>query len=105
MSLIGLKRNDHVLALSGRDAGKKGKILKIFPKASRAIVEGLNMVSEHQRPTNSNPKGGIIRREGPIHLSNIQLLCPRCSKPTRIQHSLLADGSKKRTCKKCKEII
>ncbi len=102
---IGLKKNDNVLALSGRDCGKKGKILKIFPKSDRAIVEGVNMVSEHQRPTKDNPKGGIIRREGTIHLSNIQLVCPRCSKPTRIQHSVLADGSKKRTCKKCKEII
>ncbi len=102
---IGLKKNDHVLTLSGRDSGKKGKILKIYPKSHRAVVEGINMVSEHQRPTQTSPKGGIIRREGTIHLSNIQLVCPRCSKPTRIQHSVLADGSKKRTCKKCKEII
>lgn len=105
MSVIGLKRSDQVVALTGRDAGKKGKILKIFPKAYRGIVEGINMVSEHQRATRDNPKGGIVRREGTIHLSKLQLVCPKCAKPARISHTILADGTKKRTCKRCKEII
>ncbi|MBI4430743.1 MAG: 50S ribosomal protein L24 [Candidatus Omnitrophica bacterium] len=105
MSAIRLRKSDQVVAVGGRDAGKKGKVLKILPNRYRAIVEGICMVTEHQRPTRDNPKGGVIRREGTVHLSNLMLVCPRCAKPTRISHTILADGSKKRTCKRCKEII
>jgi len=105
MSTIRLQRNDHVVTISGRDRGKKGKVLKIFPKSLRAIVEGMNMLTKHQRPTRDNPKGGMIRREGTVHISNLKFVCPRCNKSTRVGYTMLADMTKKRICKRCKEIV
>jgi large subunit ribosomal protein L24 len=100
-----LKKNDTVAVLTGRDRGKKGKILKLYPEKKSAIVEHVNMVKKHMRRTQSNPKGGIIQREGLVKISNLMLVCPRCSKTTRVAYMLLTDGSKKRMCRKCKEII
>lgn len=105
MNTIRLKRHDQVVAITGRDRGKKGKILKIFPDSNRAIVEGVNLVTKHQRATRDNPKGGIIRRESSIHISNLQLVCSRCGKPARVGFSILADQTKKRMCRRCKEIL
>ena len=100
-----LKKGDLVTVLTGKERGKKGKILKVFPEDNRVIIEGLNFVKVYTRPSQQNPKGGIAQVEGRLHYSNIQLVCPRCSKLTRIGYQSLADGSKQRICKKCNEII
>ena len=99
------KRNDTVLVTVGKDRGKKGKILRIFPKRERALVEGINMVKKHMRPTRDNPKGGIFSMESPVHIANLMLVCSRCSKATKVGYKVLTDGTKKRMCKKCQEII
>ena len=99
------KRNDTVFVRTGKDKGKKGKVLRIFPENQRALVEGINMVKKHMRPTRDNPKGGIFSMESPIHITNIMLVCSRCSKPTKVGYKFLTDGTKKRMCKKCHEIM
>ena len=100
-----LKKSDTVLIIKGKERGKKGKIIKLFLEDHSAIVENINMVKKHMRRTQSNPKGGIILRESPVRIPNMMLICPRCSKPTRVGYAILSDGSKKRSCKKCKEIL
>lgn len=99
------KKNDIVIVLKGKERGKKGKILKLDTVKLRAIVENVNMIKKHMRKTRDNPKGGIITRENPVKIPNLMLVCPRCSKPTRVGYILLTDGSKKRLCRKCKEIL
>lgn len=101
-----LKKGDTVVALSGRDRGKSGKILKVFPRKATVIVEGVNMVKKHMRRTRQDQQqGGIIHRESPMRISKLAILCKSCNKPARIGVSKLSDGSKSRFCKKCKEII
>lgn len=100
-----LKKNDQVTVIAGKERGKKGKVLKVFPVANRVIVEGLNYSVVYNRPTQENPKGGLSKVESQIHVSNVQLICPKCSKPTRIGYQFLADNTKQRICKKCSEII
>ncbi len=100
-----LRKDDIVTVLKGKERGKKGKILKLDLAKLRAIIENVNMVKKHMRKTRDNPKGGIIMRESPVRIPNLMLVCPRCSKPTRVGYILLTDGSKKRMCRKCKEIL
>jgi large subunit ribosomal protein L24 len=98
-----VKKGDNVLVITGKDKGKSGKILKVFPKKNRVIVEGLNRIKRHMRPTKKNPQGGIIEMEAPLHISNVMIICPNCNRQTRIGTSFLQDGTKIRICKKCKE--
>lgn len=100
-----IRRNDVVVAICGKDRGKRGKVLRVFPKNSRAVVEGLNLVKKAMRPSSTNPQGGIITKEATIHLSNLMLCCPKCNQPTRSGRKTLADGTRVRFCKKCKEVI
>ena len=101
-----IKKNDIVKILAGRDSGKTGKVLSIFPKKSKALVQGINMVKKHsRRKSNDQQQGGIITKESPIDISNLMIVCQKCSRPTRIGSSSLSDGTKVRICKKCKEII
>ena len=100
-----LKKGDQVAILIGKERGKKGKILSVFPTENRLIIEGLNFSKVYLRPSQQNPKGGISQVEGKLQASNVQLICPRCSKPTRIGYQFLSDGTKQRVCKKCNEII
>ena len=100
-----LKKGDLVTILAGKERGKKGKILRTLPEENRLVIEGLNFVKVFTRPSQQNPKGGISQVEGKLHRSNVQLICPRCSKPARVSFQFLADGTKQRTCKKCNEII
>ena len=104
-SKVHIKKNDQVTVISGRELGKKGKVLKVFRSKSRAIVEGVNFIKKAQRPSQRNQKGGIIEKEGTIHVSNLKVICTRCNKPTRIGHSRLDDGSNVRVCKKCGEFL
>ena len=101
-----IKKNDIVKILAGRDRGKTGKVLTIFPKKMKALVQGINMVKKHsRRQSNDQQQGGIIHKESPIDVSNLMVVCQKCSKATRIGFNRLSDGTKVRICKKCKEII
>jgi len=100
-------KSDNVLVLSGNDRGKTGKVLKIFPDKGRAVVEGINLIKKHTKPTQELPQGGIVEKEGPVNISNLKVICPKCNEPTRIGIKILEDKSKVRYCKntKCGEII
>lgn len=100
-----LKKNDVVFCRAGRDRGKKGKILQVIYEKNRAIVEGLNFVKRHARPTQTNPQGGIVQKETSIHLSNLALFCSSCDRPVRVSRKVLEDGKKERSCRKCGEAI
>jgi large subunit ribosomal protein L24 len=100
--MLHVKKNDEVLILSGKDQGKSGKVLRVFPSRRRAVVEHINVIRKHTRPNpQKNVKGGVVERESAIHLSKLMVICRECGKPTRIGYSLLSDGKKVRVCKKC----
>lgn len=100
-----IKKGDTVEVITGKYKGKRGKVLRVIPSEERVIVEGVNIIHRHTRPTQEMPQGGIIENEGPIHISNIQLVCPRCDEKTRFGAGYLDDGTKVRICKKCGEDI
>jgi len=99
---ISIRKGDNVHVLSGRDAGKKGRVLSVNPRKNTLIVEHTNIIKRHTRPNPAkNIKGGIVEKEGPIHASNVQIVCTGCGKHARIGHQTLPDGSKVRACKRC----
>lgn len=99
-----IKKGDTVLIISGKDRGKKGKVLKSFPKESRILVEGVNLIKKHQKPRKSGEKGQIITLPTPIHVSNVKLICSKCGKATRVGYKI--EGEKEyRICKKCRQEI
>ncbi|MCA9401439.1 MAG: 50S ribosomal protein L24 [Candidatus Omnitrophica bacterium] len=103
--MLGIKKNDQVKVIAGKDKGKTGRVLKIMRKENRAVVENINLVKKAQRKTQQNPQGGFIDMEMPIHLSNIMLIDKKTNKPTRYGVSVLKDGSKVRISKKSGEVI
>jgi len=103
--MLKIKRNDTVYVLTGRDKGKKGKVLRAVPGESRVLVEGVNLVKKHKRRTQTDQQGGIVSIESPIDISNLMLLCKHCNKPVRVGVKVLNDGAKVRVCKQCKEVI
>ena len=100
-----VRRGDTVAVIAGKERGKRGKVLRILTADRRVLVEKINMVKKHQRPTQKLRQGGIIEREGALALSNVQLVCGRCDKPVRTGIKVLADGRKLRACKRCGEPI
>ena len=95
-----IKKEDNVVVIAGNLRGKTGKVLKVFPKKQRVIVEGVNLRKRHSKPTQANPQGGIIEKEAPIHISNVMVLDPKSSEPTRVGHKIIIDdktGKKKST--------
>jgi len=98
-----IKRDDQVMILSGKDRGKKGKVLRIFPQRGLLTVEGLNLVKKHMRRSQNNPQGAIISRESPLALDRVMPVCPRCSRGVRIGFKELPDGTKARNCRRCQE--
>ncbi|OLC15240.1 MAG: 50S ribosomal protein L24 [Candidatus Rokubacteria bacterium 13_1_40CM_69_27] len=98
-----IRRGDTVAIIAGRERGKRGKVLRVLPEKSRVLVEKVNMVKRHQRPTQRLRQGGIIEREGPLALANVLLVCGRCDRPVRTGINVLADGRKIRVCKRCGE--
>ncbi len=100
-----IKKSDTVYVLAGKDKGKTGKVFRVFPKKERALVEGINYVKKHAKRSQQNQQGGIMQKESPIHLSNLALLCKTCNKYARVGINVLADGTKTRYCKRCKEVI
>lgn len=107
-----IKKNDKVIVIAGdaRSQSHVGKVLKVFPSENRVIVEGVNIIKRHARPSQKNPQGGIIQKEAPIHISNVMLICPKCNKPTRIGRKVVSDSlsGKKltmRICRQCNEMF
>lgn len=99
-----IKKGDNVLVLKGKDKGKKGKVQQVFPKEGKLIVEGTNMRKKHIKPKRAGEKGQVAQTAGRMASSNVALMCPKCSKPTRVGFTM--QGSKKyRSCKNCKAII
>ena len=105
MTGIHVRRGDTVAVIAGRERGKRGKVLRVLPERGRVVVEKLNMIKRHQRPTQKLRQGGIIEREGPLALANVMLVCGRCDKPARTGTQVLADGRRVRACKRCGEAI
>lgn len=105
MNNVHVKKGDTVIVLSGKDKGKKGKVLEVSPKEQKVIVERINMVTKHVKPRKMGDQGGIVKVEGPMYASKVMLVCPKCGEPTRVAHKTLNDGSKQRLCKnpKCGE--
>ncbi len=96
-----IRKDDKVKVLAGKDKGKIGKVLKVVRKTNRVVVENLNVVKVHQRPTQANPQGGIVEKSMPIAVSNVMVMCNSCVKPTRIGVKQLENGKRVRICKKC----
>lgn len=100
-----LKKNDQVEVIAGKDKGRVGKVLKVLPDENKAVVERVNMVKRHTKAKEMNQQGQIVEKEAPIHVSNLQLICPECTKTGRIGKKILDDGAKIRFCKSCGESI
>ena len=100
-----IRKNDIIQVVTGKDKGKKGKVVQVLNSAGRALVEGINLAKKHKRQTRQDQQGGIVSIEMPIAIANIMLVCKHCDRPTRVGFSVLKDGTKSRVCKSCKEAI
>jgi large subunit ribosomal protein L24 len=105
VTTLHVKKNDLVMIVAGKDKGKSGKVLRVLPEKGRILVENINLIKRHTRPSQSNSEGGIVEKEAPLAISNVQLLCQSCNQPVRTGIKALEDGSKVRFCKKCNEIV
>jgi len=99
--MLKIRKNDNVEVIAGKDKGKKGKVLHVFPKLSRAIVENINLIKKAKRKTQNDQKGGIVEVEAMISVSNLMLVCKQCGKRVRTKIAVLKDGTKNRECKQC----
>ena len=101
-----VRRNDNVVVVSGKDRGKRGRVLRVLPDKNRLIIEGVNLIKRHTKPNpGKNVKGGIVEREASLHASNVQLVCPECGAQTRVGRKILGDGRKVRICRKCEGVV
>ncbi|MEX1129544.1 MAG: 50S ribosomal protein L24 [Vicinamibacterales bacterium] len=101
-----IRKNDNVIVTTGKDRGKRGRVVRLDPDKNRVLVEGVNFVKRHTKPNpQKNVKGGVLEREAPLHASNVQIVCPECGKPTRIGKKILDDGRKVRVCRKCDGVL
>ncbi|MCC8122438.1 MAG: 50S ribosomal protein L24 [Oscillospiraceae bacterium] len=101
MKKLSVKQNDMVVVLSGKDKGKRGKVLSVDPQSGKLVVEKVNMVTYHRKPRKQGEQGGILKKEAPFYACKVMRVCPKCDKPTRLGHKVLAGGKKVRVCKKC----
>ena len=101
---LAVRKNDLVMVIAGKDRGKQGRVLRVIPKLHRVVVEGVNLVKRHTRPSRLS-QGGILEKEAPLHVSNVMLICNRCDRSVKTGKAILADGRKVRVCKKCGEVI
>ena len=99
-----IKKGDNVIVIAGSNKGKKGKVIKAMPSEDKVIVEGVNFMKKHIKPSQQAPQGGIVSKEAALSISKVMLVCPRCSKPTMVRMKFLKDGKKARACKKCGEL-
>lgn len=102
-SKVHVKKGDNVVVITGKDKGKKGKVLEVIPEKSRVVIEGVNKAKRHTKPSQKLPQGGINEKEAPIHSSNVMLVCAKCGKPTRIAKQVVGDKNV-RACKECGEV-
>ncbi len=102
---VHVRKGDTVKVIRGKDAGKKGKVLEVQPRRNRVIVESINKVKRHTRPTQGAPQGGIVEREAAINASNVLMVCGKCNEPTRLGKRVLDTDKKVRYCKKCGEVL
>ena len=100
-----IKKNDVVMVIAGKDKGKNGRVISVFPKKERVLVEKINFIKRHTRPRGQTHKGGIVEREGAIQISNVMILCNKCERPVRIRNLKLQDGTRVRVCQKCGESL
>jgi large subunit ribosomal protein L24 len=101
-----IRKNDNVLVITGKDRGKRGRVLRVLPDKNRLIVEGVNLIKRHTKPNpGKNVKGGIVEREASLHASNVQIVCPECGTHTRLGSKILGDGRKVRICRKCQGVV
>jgi len=101
-----IRRNDNVVVITGKDRGKRGRVLKVDPAKNRLVIEGVNFIKRHTKPNPQRQiKGGVVEREASLHASNVQLVCPECDKPTRLGRKVLGDGRKVRICRKCEGVV
>ncbi len=103
--MMHIVKNDTIKVISGNHRGMVGKVLKVYPRTNRVIVEKVNLIKRHRRPRSSTDQGGIIEKEASIHISNVILICPKCSKPSRTGVAYLSNGVKVRVCKSCNETL
>jgi large subunit ribosomal protein L24 len=100
-----VKKDDMIKVIAGKEKGKTGKVLRVFPAKGRVVVEGLNLIKRHTRPTQVQPEGGIVEKEAALSISNVMLLCTSCGEASRTGIRTLDDSSRVRYCKKCNEIV
>ena len=100
-----IRKNDLVQVIAGKEKGKTGKVLQVFHKKDRVLVEKVNFIKRHSRPSAKTRQGGIIQKEAPLHVSNVLLVCPKCNKGERMGGKVLEDGKKALVCKSCGELI
>lgn len=100
-----IHKEDTVEVLSGKDAKKRAKVQQVLPKQGQVVVEGVNVVKKHQKPTGLMRQAGIIQKEAPVSVSKVAVVCPRCDKGARVGYTYLDDGRKVRVCRSCKEMI
>lgn len=102
---VHVKKGDTVELIAGKHQGKRGKVLKVVPKHGKLIVEGVNVVKRHTKPSQKLPQGGIVEKAAPVFSSRVMLVCPKCGQPARFSRGYLGDGTKVRICKNCGEQI
>jgi large subunit ribosomal protein L24 len=105
MAIAHVRKGDTVMVVAEKERGKKGKVLRVIPEKGRVVVERLNLIKKHQKPTQKVRQGGIIEREGSIHLSNVMLIDPHSDKPTRVGMKALSDGKKVRVARRSGEML
>ena len=101
MNNVHVKTGDEVVVINGKNRGKRGKVMQVSPKEGKVIVEGVNVVTKHVKPRQMGEPGGLIKAESALYADKVQLICPKCGKPTRVGHAFDKDGKKVRVCKKC----
>lgn len=107
---MSIQKNDNVLIIAGNARGKSGKVLKVFREEGRAIVEGVNIIKRHTKPSQKNPQGGIVQKEEAVNVANVMVICPKCNKPSRLGHKQVTDAASgrkhtMRICKKCEQMF
>jgi large subunit ribosomal protein L24 len=100
-----IKKNDTVKVMSGKEKGKQGRVIAVYPTSNRLLVEKLNMIKRHTRPNQQLKQGGIVEKESPLSAANTKLVCPKCDKPTAVMRQTQGDGPRVRVCKSCNATI
>ena len=100
-----IRKNDNVMVVSGKEKGKKGRVIAVYPSTNRLLIEKLNMIKRHTRPTQQLRQGGIVEKESPISVANVKLVYAKCDKPTTVSRKTQGDGPRVRVCKECNEAI